>query len=152
MLKEISMLNLKVIKERNIAYNTNPNENLDHPDKIFDIAINALRVHEQDVESFYIFTLDTKNKITGIFEVSRGCLNGTIVHPREVFKRAILHNANSLICMHNHPSGDSTPSRQDLEITTQLVEAGKLLDIKVLDHIIIADEFNYSSLATNKLM
>jgi DNA repair protein RadC len=95
----------------------------------------------QAEEVFSIVTLDTKNNVTGAFEVSRGALNGSIVHPREVFKRAILQNASSIALMHNHPSGDPKPSSEDLQMTKRLEEAGKILGISILDHIIFGDYF-----------
>lgn len=147
----LSIMNLKVVKEREIEYE-GLGEKVTQPEVIFNIAINGLELHEQAEESFYIFTLDTKNKINGIFEVSRGTLNATIVHPREVFKRALLQNANSIILIHNHPSGDPTPSQEDLEMTRKLVEAGNILGIKILDHVIIGDEENYISLKRENLM
>lgn len=138
-MKKISILNLRVVKEREVDYNTGLGLKVTQPEVIFNIAIDGLQLHEQAEESFYICTLDTKNQINGIFEVSRGSLNTSIVHPREVFKRALIQNANSIICIHNHPSGDPTPSKEDISITNRLVEAGNIIGIKVLDHIIIGD-------------
>jgi DNA repair protein RadC len=80
--------------------------------------------------------------------ISIGILNASIVHPREVFKSAIKESANSIILVHNHPSGDSEPSVEDKEITERLMEAGELLDIKVLDHVIIGKD-NYHSFKEN---
>ena len=90
-------------------------------------------------EHFIVMLLNTKNRVTAVSPVSTGSLNASIVHPRELFQRAILGNAASLILAHNHPSGDPTPSPEDVELTKRLVDAGKLLDITVLDHIIIGD-------------
>jgi DNA repair protein RadC len=73
--------------------------------------------------------------------ISQGNLNSSIIHPREVFKNAILSNANSIILVHNHPSGDINPSKEDIEVTKRLREVGNLLGIKVLDHVIIGDTF-----------
>ena len=87
-----------------------------------------------------MFTLDTKNKIIGAFGVSRGALNSSLVHPREVFKRALLSNAASIMLAHNHPSGDPTPSSEDKATTKRLVEAGDIIGIRVLDHIIIGED------------
>ena len=148
----LSLFNLKVIKEKEINYAAGLETRITQPDAILNIAINGLQIHQQDIESFYIFTLDTKNKVTGIFEVSRGSLNSSIVHPREVFKRAIMQNANSIICLHNHPSGDPAPSQEDVNITNRLVEAGEIIGIKVLDHIIVGDEENYISFKERHLM
>jgi DNA repair protein RadC len=90
-------------------------------------------------ESMVMITLDTKNNITGLFTVSQGSLNSSIVHPREIYKRAILQNAASIIIAHNHPSGDTTPSQEDIAVTKRISEAGKLLGIELLDHIIVGD-------------
>ncbi len=97
-------------------------------------------------EYFITLHLDGKNKILCIEIVSTGSLNASIVHPREVFKSCLLSSAAAMILMHNHPSGDPTPSREDLELTRRLKEAGELLGIRILDHIIIGDEC-YISLA-----
>lgn len=92
-----------------------------------------------DREQFIIACLNTKNEPTNILVVSVGTLNKAIVHPREVFKTAILSNAASIVAFHNHPSGNSEPSQQDIELTNRLYEAGELLGIKLLDHLIIGD-------------
>ena len=88
--------------------------------------------------------MNTKNKVIGVFEISHGNVNSSIVGTREIFQKALLANAVSIILMHNHPSGDPSPSREDIEVTRRIVEAGKIIGIQVLDHIIIGDR--YSSL------
>jgi DNA repair protein RadC len=90
-------------------------------------------------EHFKCVYLDTKNQIICTEDVSIGNLNSSIVHPREVFKTAVKRSANSVILVHNHPSGDPTPSSEDINITNRLVESGYILGIKVLDHIIIGE-------------
>ena len=105
-----------------------------------------------DREHFVILLLDQKNQVIGINTVSLGSLTASVVHPRECFKPAILSNAASLICGHNHPSGDCQPSREDRALTTRLVEAGKFLGIAVLDHIIIGGEGQYFSFADEGLL
>ncbi|MDB8545776.1 JAB domain-containing protein [Turicibacter sanguinis] len=97
------------------------------------------RLESLDREQFIIACLNTKNEPTNISVVSVGSLNKAIVHPREVFKTAILSNAASIMAFHNHPSGDTTPSDQDIQLTNRLYEAGELLGIKLLDHLIIGD-------------
>src|SRR5215475_2947841 len=92
-----------------------------------------------DREHFVVLMLDQKNKVIGIHTVSIGSLTASIVHPREVFKPAILSNAAALILAHNHPSGAPQPSQEDRVLTVRLVAAGKLLGISVLDHVIIGD-------------
>ncbi len=90
-----------------------------------------------DRESFRALLLNTKNRLIKTVEVSRGSLNASIVEPREVFKDAIAASAAAMILAHNHPSGDPTPSSEDIAITKRLVRAGELLNITVLDHIIV---------------
>lgn len=90
-------------------------------------------------EHFRAVLLDTKNKVLGIEEISIGSLNTSLVHPREVFRPAIRKACASIILIHNHPSGDPTPSREDLDVTRRLREAGRLIGIEILDHIIIGD-------------
>jgi len=141
----VTTYNLRLVKEKTINYEIGLNEKITGSDKVHGIMTEGLEIHLQLIEYFYVLTLDTKNKITGIFEVSRGTLNASIVHPRDVFQRAILQNANCIMLVHNHPSGDTTPSREDLSVTKRLEEAGNLLGIKVLDHIIIGDEYKYLS-------
>ena len=101
-------------------------------------------------EHFMVLHLDTKNKIIKDEIISIGTLNASIIHPREVFKSAIKESANSIILVHNHPSGDSEPSVEDKEITEKLMEAGEILNIKVLDHVIIGKD-NYHSFKENTL-
>ena len=90
-------------------------------------------------EQFKILLLNTKNVIIACEEVSRGSLNASIVHPREVFARAIKRSAAAVILVHNHPSGDPTPSQEDINVTRRLVEVGRLVGIDVLDHLVIGD-------------
>lgn len=90
-------------------------------------------------EHFKTVLMDTKNQIIDVVTVSIGNLNSSIVHPREVFAEAIKKSSASMILVHNHPSGDTKPSREDINITERLVEAGDIMGIKVLDHIIIGD-------------
>ncbi len=95
-------------------------------------------------EHFLALHLDSKNKILCLDKVSSGSLNAAIVHPREVFKTALLSSAAAVLFVHNHPSGNPEPSSEDLALTTRLRDAGKLLGIRVLDHIIIGEDRYYS--------
>ena len=114
------------------------------PDDAVNVGKGFMRIHEEPEEYMYMICMNTKNKIIGVFEISHGSVNSSIVSPREVFQKALLANAVSIIVMHNHPSGDPTPSREDIEVTKRLVEAGKIVGVEVLDHIIVGDR--YSSL------
>ena len=94
---------------------------------------------EVDREHFVVILVDRKNRLIGIHTVSVGSLTASVVHPREVFKVAILSNAAAILCGHNHPSGDPQPSGEDCRLTRRLVQAGAILGIDVLDHVIIGD-------------
>lgn len=119
------------------------------PDVIADIVMEDMRFLQK--EHFNIVVLDTKNQIISIDNISIGTLNASIVHPRDVFKAAIKNNGNSVILVHNHPSGDTTPSHEDINITKRLVEGGNIIGIKVLDHLIIGNG-DYLSLKEKNLM
>jgi DNA repair protein RadC len=93
---------------------------------------------------FIILILNSANNLIRDVQISEGILNSSLVHPREVFKSAILESAASIILLHNHPSGEAEPSQEDKNITRRLLEAGKLIDIPVLDHIIIGQRKYFS--------
>lgn len=97
-----------------------------------------------DREMFVVVALDVKNQPTAIQTISIGTLSASLVHPREVYKMAILSNSASIIVAHNHPSGNSYPSNEDKVITSRLKEAGKLIGINLLDHLIIGSNDYYS--------
>ena len=96
-------------------------------------------VEPDEREHFGVFLLDTRNRIKGAHEISVGTLTASLVHPREDFRLAIYAGAAAVIFYHNHPSGDPAPSREDADLTRRLAEGGKLLGIRVLDHVIIGD-------------
>ncbi len=111
---------------------------INSPSDVADLVMEEMR--NLDREHFRIMHLSTRNNVLGISAVSVGSLNSSIVHPRECFKEAIRRNANSIILLHNHPSGDPSPSREDLDITRRLTEGGKILGIEILDHVIIGEK------------
>jgi len=113
------------------------------PEDCAKFMMDEMRFLEQ--EHFICLYLNTKNQIIARETIFKGSLNASIVHPREVFKEAFRRSASSIICLHNHPSGDPTPSREDIEVTKRLVECGKIIGIELLDHIIIG-EHKYISL------
>lgn len=150
--KVIKSFSLKMVRESNIDYKIGLGQRITSPETVHQIAIEGLKIHEEPAEIFSILTLNTKNDITGYFEITRGTLNNSIVHPRDVFQRALLQNANSIILLHNHPSGDPTPSNEDVMVTKRLQEAGEIMGIKILDHIIIGDEIKYISFREKDLI
>lgn len=110
------------------------------------------RIGREQKEHFIVILLNTKNHIIGYKVISVGSLTASVVHPREVFEVATKNHAASMIIGHNHPSGDPSPSREDIAITRRLVQAGEIMDIKVLDHIIVGRNNRYKSLKEEDLM
>ena len=109
------------------------------------------RIGREDREHFVAVLLSSRNTVLGIETISIGSLNASIVHPREVFKPAILHSAASIALAHNHPSGDAEPSNEDIAITRRMLEAGRLLGIELLDHVIVARK-TFTSFKERKLL
>ena len=137
--------NKRVVLEKEVSSNCpDLSYAIKSPDDAATIGKEFMRIHEEPEEYMYMICVNTKNRIIGVFEISHGSVNSSIVNPREVFQKALLANAVSIIVMHNHPSGDCTPSREDIEVTKRLVEAGKIVGVDVLDHLIIGD--GYTSL------
>lgn len=138
--KRINVVSIKMVKESSILYDM---RRIQTPEDVVELGRRFLE--ESDREQLLVCCLDTKNQPTAINVVSVGSLNTSIVHPREVFKVAILSNSASIILFHNHPSGDPAPSKEDISITERLKESGRILGIQVIDHIIIGDN-SYCSL------
>lgn len=119
---------------------TNPREkkiSVNNPDSIANLFMEEMRYYKK--EFFKVLLLNSKGEIISIEKTSIGDLNSTIVHPREIFYTPIRRSAAAVIFVHNHPSGNPIPSQEDIDVTNRLVEAGKILGIKVLDHIVIGD-------------
>lgn len=108
------------------------------PEDCANYCMNDMRFLSQ--EHFVCLYLNTKNQVLHKQTIFIGSLNASIVHPREVFKEAFRRSAASIICIHNHPSGDPTPSREDIEVTKRLIECGKIIGIDILDHLIIGEK------------
>jgi DNA repair protein RadC len=134
--ESIQIVSIQMVREKNLMVEYN--EKINSPGTAVTIVKKFLQ--DKDREYLIVLSLDTKNKVNALSVVSIGSLNSSIVHPREVFKIAILSNAASIIISHNHPSGDTTPSTEDLNITKRLKECGKILGIDLIDHIIIGNE------------
>lgn len=133
--KRVNIISVKIVKESSMLYKQ---RRVRSPQDSYELFREYLG--EVDREHFVVMCLDTKNQPTNITTVHIGSLNASLVHPREVMKTAILSNSASIICCHPHPSGDPTPSPEDVEITERLAAACKLLSIELLDHIIIGDD------------
>ncbi|GAB6152580.1 hypothetical protein JCM17380_13300 [Desulfosporosinus burensis] len=139
--KRVNIVTIKIVREGSVLYQ---NRTINSPSDSANLLEPFLK--DEDRECFLVVCLDTKNQPTAIHTVSIGTLNSSLVHPREVFKVALLANSNALILAHNHPSGEPKPSQEDLEVTRRLVEAGKILGIEVIDHIIIGSNSRFVSL------
>lgn len=133
--KRIEIVSLRMVREKtSLLY---PNRIVRTPED----AANLFRqfIGDCDRESFCILCLNTKNEPTALHLVSTGSLNASLVHPRETFKLAILANSASIITCHNHPSGEPTPSQEDIELTSRLRDSGCLLGIDLLDHLVLGN-------------
>jgi DNA repair protein RadC len=110
--------------------------NLNRAELVYDYMKDTLEVHPMQ-EVFYVILLNRKNRPLGRVAVTFGTANAALAHPREVYRPAIVGGASSIICVHNHPSGDPAPSAPDMHVTRQLREASKAVDIELLDHVIL---------------
>lgn len=125
-------------------------DSLDAPIKIMDMLNYIYNANVKAEEYIWLIALDTKCKPIGIFEISHGTVNSSMLSAREVFIRLCLCGATYCVLAHNHPSGDTTPSKEDFEVTTRIKEAGEVMNIKLLDHVIVGE--HYYSFRENKNM
>jgi len=109
------------------------------PEAVGRLAVDLARAADDEREHFWVVFVNAKNQYQGEHEVSTGTLSASLVHPREVFRWAVQEGAAGVFLVHNHPSGDPTPSPEDLRLTRQLAECGRLLDIRVHDHVIVGN-------------
>ena len=145
--KRVGIVSLKLVKESSVLYET---RKISSPYDAYKLIKNFLI--DSDREKFVVACLDTKNQPVNISVVSIGNVNSAIVHPREVFKVAMLSNASKIICFHNHPSGNLKCSKEDENITNRLKECGEILGIELVDHIIVGDNDTYFSFKENCMM
>lgn len=133
--KRVDIVSLKMVKEGSLLYK---NRAIRSPEDGYNLFKQFLG--ELDREYLVVMCLDVKNQPTAINVCHIGSLNASIVHPREVMKTAILSNAASILVCHNHPSGQPEPSPEDIEVTKRLVNAGDLMGIELLDHLVVGDD------------
>lgn len=138
---KVDLVKIKMVRESVIEYDIG----VDSPDAAATII--RQMIGDSDRENLVLVCLDTKNKPTSVQLISTGSINSSIVHPREVFKSVLLANAASFIIGHNHPSGELSPSPEDINITKRLIEVGKLIGIPIIDHLIVSDS-SYVSMRT----
>lgn len=147
--KRIDIITLKQIKDRSIFSDI---RKISSPKDAYDVFNNFVDFKELDREMFILLCLNTKNEPSHISVISIGSLNSSIVHPREVFKTALMCNSASIIVAHNHPSGNPDPSQEDVDLTKRLSQCGKILGIELLDHIIIGGDDFISLKSKNMLI
>ena len=135
------MIKVKSLEVREIEYSYDKRPKISGMEDVIK-AVKPL-IADPNKEFFIALYLNTKNGIIKQEVVSVGSLSANVVHPREVFRTACVVSASSIIVAHNHPSGDPAPSREDIEITKKLAEAGKMIGIELLDHVIIGHDRNY---------
>jgi DNA repair protein RadC len=138
--KYIPVYHIELVRERTISIAPRPA--IHNSDDV--VAILQDELLKADREKLVCVMLNAKNVVIGIDVVSVGTLTSSLASPREIFKSAILLNAGAIILSHNHPSGDATPSREDIQMTERISQSGEILGIKLLDHIIIAEQGNFS--------
>jgi DNA repair protein RadC len=135
------MIKVKSLEVREIEYSYEQRPKINSMDDVVQVV--KPMIADPNKEFFVALYLNIKNGVLKQEVISIGSLNANIVHPREIFKTACMISASSIIVAHNHPSGDPTPSREDIEITKKLFEAGKMMGIELLDHVIIGHDRNY---------
>ena len=137
--KRVDVVSVKLVRESSVMYEP---RYINTPQDAVHLVEDFLAY--SDREKVVAICLDVKNQPTAISTISMGTLNSSLVHPREVFSEAVINSASSIILVHNHPSGETEPSREDIALTNRLDECGKILGIRILDHIIIGDGEFYS--------
>lgn len=140
----VPLVHLEMVKERFVPYGVDGN--IDTPEKVVCMVNKMRNVKNADKEHLLVVSVDAKVKPVCIEVVGIGSLSVLHVEPREIFKHAVLSNASAIIVIHNHPSGDVTPSPDDFKITKRIKKAGDLLGINLLDHIIVGDDEDFCSL------
>ncbi len=134
-IKALQCMTVMEIARRILSHNPNTEPTFNSPDAVFEHFRPITAGIE--VEKFWVLCLNRKNRLIKRVETTSGTANSSLVHPREVFREAIYYSASAIICVHNHPSGDPSPSSADIRITRQLKEASKVLSIDLLDHIVV---------------
>ena len=133
--KAIALIGALTLARRMAAEIRTESPLLDTPERIAEVLREENRLYE--VENFQVVLLNTRRRLIRVIKIAQGTLDTLLVHPREVFKAAILSGAAAIVLAHNHPSGDPTPSEADIKVTRDLIRAGQLLKIEVLDHVIL---------------
>jgi DNA repair protein RadC len=137
-MKRFNFYNVKLVKEKGVSYDV-PTKKISTPEYAAELGRIIFDIENEPVEKFCMLALNVKNEVIGAHVVNIGCLSEVKVSIRSIFQKALLNNAASIICYHNHPSGHVDVSEYDKQLTRQLMEAGEIIGIRLLDHIIIGD-------------
>ena len=137
--KRVDIVQVKMVKERSVLYSTRRIQSTSDADELVRQFLDEL-----DREAMIVVALNAKSEPTCLQVISIGSLSASIVHPREVFKVAILSNAYSILLAHNHPSGDTTPSQEDIKLTKRIKNASDIMGVSLLDHLIVGSDGYYS--------
>lgn len=138
-----------LVKEGEVTYE---DDILNSPGKVDKLMRLAFRMDKRAEEYVYIIGLNSASKVLGIFETSHGAVNRTVLRTREIFIRLLLVGASGFMVVHNHPSGRTSPSKEDKDITEKIKKVGELLDIPLIDHVIIGENGRYFSFAEEKVL
>lgn len=137
----------ELIKEKSVNYPEN--DSFNNPNKIYKMLCDIFQHDKQTEEYLYLLCFNTRCKLQGIFELSHGTVNASFCNTREIFQKALLCNASSIVLAHNHPSGDITPSPQDIEVYKKVREASNIMGIDYIDNLIIGENAFYSFMEHN---
>ena len=127
----------ELVKERALNYSVDGN--LNSPDKIYKMLCDVFQHNKQSEEYVYLLCLNIKCKLLGVFELSHGNVNASVCNTREIFQKALLCNASNIVLAHNHPSGDTTPSKNDIKIYKKIKEAANIMNVPLIDNLIVGD-------------
>lgn len=133
-----------LVKESSRDYPDMPRNQFRRSSDVASFGKGYLHLHDETEEYIYMLCLDTRSRLIALFEMSHGSVDMSVISPREVFQKALLANASNIIMLHNHPSGDSQPSVNDIAVTQRLEDTGIIVGIRVVDHVIIGHENCYS--------
>ena len=142
---DLKKYSVQLVKEECKRYTTIERK-VNSPDKIANVLTTAMNMDKLAQEIFVLLAFDTQKNLIGLFEVSRGTIDQTLVHPAEIFKRALVCNAHSIAIAHNHPSGSTRPSSEDKSLTERIKRCGEMMGVPLIDHVIIGDGQYYSFL------
>ena len=134
----------RTVMVKESAKNYLAHDTMNSPHKIADLMTDMYELDKQAVEFVYVLALNSKGKVLGVYQVSKGTVNASILAPREIYIAALMIGAVNIVVVHNHPSGNPEPSSDDINSTKRIADAGNLIGVKLMDHVIIGNDRHYS--------